>query len=65
MRREFHQTISPIDDSVCAEFEFASPAEIDAALDAESAIRARQAAPTDQLWLGLERYWRKRAQSAT
>jgi glyoxylase-like metal-dependent hydrolase (beta-lactamase superfamily II) len=28
--------------------------------DAETALRLRQAAPPDQLWLGLERYWRKR-----
>ncbi len=34
----------------------------DAAVDAETAIRARQTAPPEQLWLGLERYWRKRAE---
>ena len=28
--------------------------------DADTAARLRQAAPPDQLWLGLERYWRKR-----
>lgn len=28
--------------------------------DAEIAERLQQAAPPDQLWLGLERYWRKR-----
>jgi glyoxylase-like metal-dependent hydrolase (beta-lactamase superfamily II) len=27
---------------------------------AEIAVRLRQAAPPEQLWLGLERYWRKR-----
>jgi len=40
-------------------------AEIDAALTPETSTRLRQAAPTDQLWLGLERYWRKRAPTAT
>ena len=30
--------------------------------DAEIAERLQQAAPPDQLWLGLERYWRKREQ---
>jgi glyoxylase-like metal-dependent hydrolase (beta-lactamase superfamily II) len=39
--------------------------QIDAALDEDLALRTRQAAPTDQLWLGLERYWRKRAPTAT
>jgi glyoxylase-like metal-dependent hydrolase (beta-lactamase superfamily II) len=39
--------------------------EIDAAVDAETAIRVRQAAPPDQLWLGLERYWRTRAEART
>ena len=32
-------------------------------LEAEAedvAVRMRQAAPPDQLWLGMERYWRKR-----
>jgi glyoxylase-like metal-dependent hydrolase (beta-lactamase superfamily II) len=28
--------------------------------DPKTAVRLRQAAPPDQLWLGLERYWRKR-----
>ena len=28
--------------------------------DDEVRERYRQAAPPDQLWLGLERYWRKR-----
>jgi hypothetical protein len=36
-------------------------AEIDAEADAAVAERLRQAAPPEQLWLGLERYWRKRA----
>ncbi|HMC06682.1 MAG TPA: MBL fold metallo-hydrolase [Solirubrobacterales bacterium] len=35
--------------------------EIDRALDAETAVRLRQAAPPEQGWLGLERYWRKRS----
>lgn len=30
----------------------------------EVAHRIRQAAPPEQLWLGLERYWRKRAESS-
>jgi glyoxylase-like metal-dependent hydrolase (beta-lactamase superfamily II) len=38
-------------------------AEIDAEVDAEVAERLRQAAPPEQLWLGLERYWRKRTES--
>jgi glyoxylase-like metal-dependent hydrolase (beta-lactamase superfamily II) len=36
---------------------------VDEVLEAEPgdvAARIRQAAPPDQLWLGLERYWRKR-----
>jgi hypothetical protein len=37
-------------------------AELDAAVDSETAKRFRQAAPPEQLWLGLERYWRKRAE---
>jgi glyoxylase-like metal-dependent hydrolase (beta-lactamase superfamily II) len=40
-------------------------AEIDAEGDAEEAARLRQAAPGELLWLGLERYWKKRGQSAT
>jgi glyoxylase-like metal-dependent hydrolase (beta-lactamase superfamily II) len=39
-------------------------AEIEADVDTETAERLRQAAPPEQLWLGLERYWRKRSQSA-
>jgi glyoxylase-like metal-dependent hydrolase (beta-lactamase superfamily II) len=35
-------------------------AEIDAEADEGVAQRLRQAAPPEQLWLGLERYWRKR-----
>jgi glyoxylase-like metal-dependent hydrolase (beta-lactamase superfamily II) len=38
-------------------------AEIEAEGDAQTAARIRQAAPPVQLWLGLERYWRKRAES--
>jgi glyoxylase-like metal-dependent hydrolase (beta-lactamase superfamily II) len=38
---------------------------IDADADAGMAQRLRQAAPPEQLWLGLQRYWRKRAESAT
>src|SRR5438552_16224207 len=40
-------------------------AEIDAEADGDTAERLRQAAPPEQLWLGLERYWRKRVESAT
>ena len=43
-------------------------AELDAEIEAESdagvAERMRQAAPPEQLWLGLERYWSKREASA-
>jgi glyoxylase-like metal-dependent hydrolase (beta-lactamase superfamily II) len=39
-------------------------AEIEAEVDARVAERLRQAAPPEQLWLGLERYWRKRTESA-
>jgi glyoxylase-like metal-dependent hydrolase (beta-lactamase superfamily II) len=38
-------------------------AQVDGAVDEDGAVRLRQAAPPDQLWLGLERYWRKRNQS--
>jgi len=41
-------------------FVAAVEAEIAAGADAEAAARIRQAAPPEQLWLGLERYWRKR-----
>ena len=34
-----------------------------AELDADSAERLEQAAPKQQLWLGLERYWRKKAEA--
>lgn len=34
--------------------------ETDAETDGDVATRFRQAAPPEQLWLGLERYWRKR-----
>jgi hypothetical protein len=41
---------------------------LDERLDAEAAggagVRVRQAAPPDQLWLGLERYWQKRSEPA-
>jgi glyoxylase-like metal-dependent hydrolase (beta-lactamase superfamily II) len=37
--------------------------EIDS-LDDELAERTRQAIPPEQMWLGLERYWRKRAEPA-
>jgi glyoxylase-like metal-dependent hydrolase (beta-lactamase superfamily II) len=40
-------------------------ADIDSHVDAGAAARLRQAAPPEQLWLGLERYWRTREQSAT
>ena len=39
--------------------------EIDAEADGDTAERLRQTAPPEQLWLGLERYWRKRVESAT
>jgi glyoxylase-like metal-dependent hydrolase (beta-lactamase superfamily II) len=34
------------------------------ASDPDTAARARQAAPPAQVWMGLERYWRKRADGA-
>jgi len=37
-------------------------AEIDRGASAETGERLRQAAPPEQLWLGLERYWRKRGE---
>jgi glyoxylase-like metal-dependent hydrolase (beta-lactamase superfamily II) len=37
--------------------------EIERSVDDELALRLRQAAPPEQLWLGLERYWRKRGES--
>ena len=40
-------------------------AEVDRATDPETAARLRQAAPPEQLWLGLERYWRKRRERKT
>jgi glyoxylase-like metal-dependent hydrolase (beta-lactamase superfamily II) len=40
-------------------------AQVDRMLDEDVASRVRQAAPPDQLWLGLERYWRKREQRGT
>src|SRR4051794_25968095 len=39
--------------------------QVDRTHDEDVALRVRQAAPPDQLWLGLERYWRKREQRAT
>jgi glyoxylase-like metal-dependent hydrolase (beta-lactamase superfamily II) len=36
---------------------------IDAGTDPETALSLRQASPPDQLWQGLERYWRKRAEA--
>ena len=39
--------------------------EVREAVDEASAERFFQAAPPDQLWLGLERYWRKRAEQET
>jgi hypothetical protein len=39
-------------------------AELRDAVDAETAERFLQAAPPEQLFQGLERYWRKRAQAA-
>jgi glyoxylase-like metal-dependent hydrolase (beta-lactamase superfamily II) len=39
--------------------------QIESELADDLALRTRQAAPADQTWLGLERYWRKRAPTAT
>jgi hypothetical protein len=36
---------------------------IDAAADPETAERLRQAAPAEYNWVGLERYWQKRAEA--
>ena len=36
--------------------------DLEAIVDEDIAERLKQAAPPDQLWLGLERYWRKRAE---
>jgi glyoxylase-like metal-dependent hydrolase (beta-lactamase superfamily II) len=38
--------------------------EIERGVDTEIGARLRQAAPPEQLWLGLERYWRKRREAA-
>ena len=38
--------------------------EIESEADEEVATRVRQAAPPEHMWLGLERYWRKRAERA-
>ena len=38
-------------------------AELGRELDEQVGLRVRQAAPPEQLWLGLERYWRKREES--
>ncbi|PYR03299.1 MAG: aldehyde dehydrogenase, partial [Acidobacteria bacterium] len=49
MSRELQQTISPVDGSVCAEFELASAADVDAALDrAVHAQRAWKDTPIDE-----------------
>jgi glyoxylase-like metal-dependent hydrolase (beta-lactamase superfamily II) len=49
----------------CEEEEFvrALTRELRDAMDAESAERMMQAAPPEQLYQGLERYWRKRAEA--
>jgi glyoxylase-like metal-dependent hydrolase (beta-lactamase superfamily II) len=39
-------------------------AEVEGLVGGEHAERFRQAAPPEQLWLGLERYWRKRNEAA-
>jgi glyoxylase-like metal-dependent hydrolase (beta-lactamase superfamily II) len=39
-------------------------AELGSDVDREVAERLRQAAPPEQLWMGLERYWHKRAHTA-
>jgi glyoxylase-like metal-dependent hydrolase (beta-lactamase superfamily II) len=44
-------------------FERALENDIRAAVDPDTAERFIQAAPPHQLWLGLERYWRKRRES--
>jgi glyoxylase-like metal-dependent hydrolase (beta-lactamase superfamily II) len=46
------------------EFTEAFEAEIAEGGDGETGRRTRQAAPPDQQWLGLERYWEKHAESA-
>jgi hypothetical protein len=38
-------------------------AAVDEVATEDVAQRHRQAAPPEQLWMGLERYWRKRAES--
>jgi glyoxylase-like metal-dependent hydrolase (beta-lactamase superfamily II) len=43
----------------------ATAQELEASADGEIVARSRQAAPPDQGWLGIERYLRKRDQSAT
>ncbi len=48
----------------CGEFLRQLAAEIDAVADEDVALRHRLAAPPEQLWLGLERYWRKRAEGS-
>ena len=45
-------------------FMAALAAELEREATVEEAERTAQAAPPDQLWLGLERYWRKRRQPA-
>ena len=40
--------------------QLADEVEAAASHDEPTAERIRQAAPPDQMWLGLERYWRKR-----
>jgi glyoxylase-like metal-dependent hydrolase (beta-lactamase superfamily II) len=57
LARNAHRARTQDRDRFLAEVE----ADIDRALDPEEAVRARQAAPLDQAWLGLERYWRKRS----
>jgi glyoxylase-like metal-dependent hydrolase (beta-lactamase superfamily II) len=39
--------------------------EIDEVADEDVVLRHRQAVPPEQLWLGLERYWRKLAEAGT
>ena len=39
--------------------------DLNGSVDDELAARLRQAAPPEQLWLGLERYWRKRSERDT
>jgi hypothetical protein len=45
-----------------AAFEAHIRSEIDEAADPQTAAALAQAVPPEQQWLGLDRYWRKRAE---